>query len=634
MIMRILYNSRSTQFKRPFGALHLNSSCEIEVHIPSDCNTVRSVLMIENEDGSQYKSVPMEQKEQCNEYDIYKCSFSIEKSGLYFYFFRITTPISEFSLFKHPYGDTNMEYGQKWQITCCQKPYKIADSFKGKVMYQIFPDRFNQVGECNLEDKITPYMIHQSRSVVPRYTADPDTNLWNNDFFGGNLKGIEEKLPYLKSFNVEIIYLNPIFMAFSNHRYDTADYKRIDPMLGTEQDFVSLCEKAHELGIKILLDGVFSHTGSDSVYFDINNRFGNGAYHHTDSTYYNWFEFIKYPNEYTSWWGINTLPCVRELNPDFVNFIISDEDSVLAHWIRLGADGFRLDVADELPDEFIKLLNDRVHEIKKESLVLGEVWEDASNKISYGVRRKYFSDNELDSVMNYPFKDGIINYINGVISALELSEIVLNIAENYPTEVLNCVMNSLSTHDTPRILTLLGTSSCPRIDSKDDRAAYRIPPSSAEMMLALRKYYLAVFIQYMLPGNPCIYYGDEIGMEGFEDPLNRAFFDWDRDDEVSASLLALYRRLGDVRVEHKAIQLGQINVNYSQLDEDCFSFTRLLDGEETVECICTVAEKGCVIGLAEGDRVIISNGCEVDSDSIKLSQYGFVALQRKAEKAG
>lgn len=495
-------------------------------------------------------TVPFRAETTDGDYEVYTTEFSLFAKGLYFYYFKITTQNEAFDLFKQS-DDTNIAVGELWQLTCFDKDYDTPADFKGRVMYQIFPDRFAKSGTVDPTGKLEPYQLHENMADIPVYLPDEEGRITNSDFFGGNLKGITEKLPYLKNMGIGIIYLNPIFMAYSNHRYDTADYKRIDPLLGTKQDFAILCREAHKLDIKIILDGVFSHTGSNSVYFDAKGVFGNGAVSNPNSPYREWYQFEKYPSRYTSWWGIDTLPCVNELNESYMDYIIYSKDSVISHWLKLGADGFRLDVADELPDEFIAALHKKLKEINPDALLLGEVWEDASNKISYGKRRKYFSDSNLDSVMNYPFKDAIIGYVKGEITGKDFAERIMTIVENYPRPVLDCLMNLLSTHDTPRIITVLSGKG--EGMNKTEKANFKLTGSDLDRALALTK--AAALLQFTLPGNPSIYYGDEIGMEGFEDPLNRAFYRW---DNPNTSLQAFYQELAHLKNENKAIKYGDI----------------------------------------------------------------------------
>ncbi|MDP4119036.1 MAG: glycoside hydrolase family 13 protein, partial [Bacillota bacterium] len=381
------------------------------------------------------------------------------------------------------------------------------------------------------------------------------------------------RLPYIKELGVGVIYLNPIFMAYSNHRYDTANYMKVDPMLGTEEDFKNLCAEAHAMDIKIILDGVFSHTGSNSIYFDKNKIFGGGAYSDENSQYKSWYTFEKYSGKYTSWWGIDTLPCVNELDSTYMDYIIREKNSVVEHWLKAGADGFRLDVVDEIPDEFVSILRKQIKKIKPGALLIGEVWEDASNKISYGKRRKYFADSELDSVMNYPFRESIIGYVKGSITGTNFKERIMTIVENYPRMVVNCLMNVLSTHDTRRVLTEFGDDGKTR--TKAEKAYFRLGGKELERALAFEM--LAVLIQFTLPGMPCIYYGDEIGMEGYEDPLNRCFFSWDK---VNENLRGFYAKLAKIKNENLPLKIG--NVYFRACGGNSIEFVREYEGNRVV----------------------------------------------------
>ena len=235
----------------------------------------------ENAPAGEYPFV--KEEDRGDGYTAYRCEFAPEERGLYFYWFYVTKENGGFRLFKQGNG-TNMEAGDKWQLSVIPADFTTPDFARGAVMYQILPDRFYKSGDCDLTEKLRPFTVHASWDEMPDYTPDGEGN-WCSDFFGGNLNGVREKLPYLKDLGVEVIYFNPIFMAYSNHRYDTADYKRIDPMLGTEADFKALCDEAHSMGIRIVLDGVFSHTGSNSVYFDAKHVFGNGAVSNPESPY-------------------------------------------------------------------------------------------------------------------------------------------------------------------------------------------------------------------------------------------------------------------------------------------------------------------------------------------------------------
>lgn len=557
--MRILFDSRDARYKTPFGTIRTGQLCVMHIHVPVDCGATRVTLMIEDHYARPRTEVSFTKEGTEGPYEIWHGEFTLDV-GLYYYWFRITKDYGGFGLYKAGSG-TNMEAGDKWQISCIPADFTVPDYARGAVMYQIMPDRFFRYGECDLTDKLKPYTLHKDTSETPNYFPDAEGN-WNSDFFGGNLAGIREKLPYLKDLGVKILYLNPIFMAYSNHRYDTADYKRIDPMLGTEEDFRALCDAAHKLGMYIVLDGVFSHTGSNSVYFDANKVFGHGAVSDPNSPYRSWYRFHHFPDSYEAWWGIKTLPCTEELTESYVNYIIEDEDSVVAHWMNLGADGFRLDVVDELPDAFVLKLKKRIRDIRPDALLIGEVWEDASNKRAYGVSRRYFVDAELDSTMNYPWRNAIMNYVRGLDDGAGIGESIMSIAENYPPQVLSCVMNLLGTHDTPRILTLLGDS----FDGPKAEKANRFL-SRDSRMAAVDRLRLATFLQFMLPGMASIYYGDEAGVEGFEDPFCRRCFPWDK---IDMDLHDYFRQLARTKNSLNTLRLGDVRVLEAGKGRLCF----------------------------------------------------------------
>lgn len=549
--MRILFDSKNEAYKTPFGTLTPAQDCTLHLHIPSSCRSSAVCVVFEDCNGAEVAQFPFSLQRQQDGYDIFNCTFRLTRCGLYFYYFRITAFTGPFRLFRQG-RDTNMEAGDKWQLSCVPEDFTTPDWAKGAVMYQIFPDRFHRSGQCDLTGKLQPFRLHTNWSDTPEFRPDAHGEVQNNDFFGGNFRGIEEKLPYLKSLGVSVLYLNPVVKAYSNHRYDAADFKAPDPLLGTEDDYRRLCQAAHRLGIHVIFDGVFSHTGSNSRYFDAKGVFGGGAVSDPDSPYRSWFDFQHYPDKYTCWWGVKTLPCVNKMEPSYQRYIIDDEDSVAAHWLRLGADGFRLDVVDELPDAFVLRLKQRIRSLKPDALLLGEVWEDASNKVAYEVSRRYFVDGELDSTMNYPWQKAIIAFVKEADDGTALAEAIMTLAENYPPQVLACVMNLLGTHDTARILTVLGTDFT---GSKEQTAQRYLSPE--ERARGIRRLRLAAFLQYTLPGMPSIYYGDEAGMEGFADPFNRRCFPWGQED---AALQEYYRSLGRLKTENTALRTGAVRV--------------------------------------------------------------------------
>ncbi len=610
--MRILYNSKDTNFKSPFGTLTEGQKCKISIHIPKSCQTTQVKLVFLFENMCEYKTVRMDKCDVTDDYEIYSCIFELEKADLYFYYFHITTKNESFSLYREGYDRTNMEEGELWQLSCIPCDFHVPENFYGSVMYQIFPDRFYRTGVCDTKGKLEPFWMHDSELDVPCHLPNDKGEVENCDFFGGNLLGIEAKLDYLKELGVSAIYLNPIFKAWSNHRYDTADYHKIDELLGTEEDFSRLCKSAHEKGIKIILDGVFSHTGSNSKYFDKLGTFGNGAYNCPDSPYRSWYDFKEYPHEYTSWWGIKTLPCVNEMDEGFRNFIINDENSVISHWMNLGADGFRLDVADELPDEFISAFRSRLKSINSDALLIGEVWEDASNKISYNKRRRYFTGGELDSVMNYPFRNCIINYVKNNDDGTRFKEVVMTIAENYPKEVLLTLMNMLSTHDTLRILSALSCEKAP--EDKNALAGYTMSENARiDACMRLR---VATFLQFMLPGMPCIYYGDEIGTEGFGDPFCRGFFRWDKVE--NNDLREFFVCVAKIHNSQDAIKYGSVNV-------ECDGKGRIIIERKTNSDVCRAyVNMGEQKSVSISGELLMSERGQMQDDGILLDYCGFM----------
>ncbi|MBO5868500.1 MAG: glycoside hydrolase family 13 protein [Oscillospiraceae bacterium] len=553
--MRILFDSRKTEYKRPFGCLRPGELCCLQVEIPDTAAAIGAECVICYADGKEAYRVPMFPGKREGAYCSYTGMFSLEFPNLYFYYFYIRKADGGFRLFKQGNG-TNMEAGDLWQVSCIPADFTTPDWAKGAVIYQVFPDRFYKAGECDLTGKLEPYTIHKAWDEEVHWQPTEQGEVLNNDFYGGNFRGITEKMDYIASLGVSILYLNPIGKSFSSHRYDTGDYKEPDPMLGTLEDFKAMCDAAHSRGIKIILDGVYSHTGANSRYFDKYGTFGGeGAYCSKESPYYSWFRFREYPDKYDCWWDFDTLPTVNKLDPAFVEYIITGEASVLAHWLSWGADGFRLDVVDELPNEFVELLKRHLRKLKPDALLIGEVWEDASNKIAYGIRRRYFTKGVLDSVMNYPWQKAMLKFFRGEDEGNALAEAVMTLQENYPVQVLNCNMNLLGTHDTPRILTALVDD----FDGTREELSRRFL-TEEQKALAIQRLKLASVLQYALPGCPSIYYGDEAGVEGHKDPFNRRTYPWGQENE---ELLTHYRYLGGLRKRYEALRLGEISFFHS-----------------------------------------------------------------------
>lgn len=554
----IRFNSRDSYYKTPFGAVEENTKIFFKIEVEGDRPVLQAYLVMSWDEGETQFIVGEVQHTQC-------CfSWTAEETGLYFYHFKVI------------YEDSSEETTPINQLTVSlENKSETPEWLKNGVMYQIFPDRFAKNKNYKAPPQNKRYISRENWGDLPISTPDKDGIVWNHDFFEGNLNGVIDNLDYLAELGITVIYMNPIFEAFSNHRYDTANYKKIDPMLGNEEIFIELCKQAEQRGIRIILDGVFNHTGSDSLYFNKEGRFEEiGAFQSKASKYADWYSFIEFPNKYEAWWGIETLPAVNESSQSYMTYILNDADSVVKHWLRCGASGFRLDVADELPDHFLDQLRVAVKSVKPNAAIIGEVWEDASNKVAYSQRRRYFQGKQLDSVMNYPLKDAIISYISGKLSSSAFANIIETLWENYPAPHFYSCMNILGTHDTSRILTVF---------LNEDGSYFK----------AKQKLYLSLLLWAFLPGIPCIYYGDELGMEGGRDPLNRGCFSFEkRDDEI----FMYYKRLLFFRNSIKDLEKFKFHPEISL--GNLYGFSRRF-GKKTMFVLINMGEYEEVIALED-----------------------------------
>ncbi|MBR2454473.1 MAG: glycoside hydrolase family 13 protein [Clostridia bacterium] len=565
------FNSRDLFFKNKFGSIEMGEEIHLRLCLPRSFCCSGAVFMLRRDDG-EYEERPMLWAGMCDdETEMWDIHTSVDREGLYWYHFdyfsaygrsSILQTVDGIGAFAHSYGTKT-----DWQLTVTENNFTTPDWLKGGIIYQIFPDRFYNSGKKK-ENVPTDRVMRSDWGNEPEWRPTADGKVLNNDFFGGDLKGIEEKLPYLSSLGVSCIYLNPIFESHSNHRYDTADYSKIDPCLGTEKDFKDLCKSAKKLGIHIILDGVFSHTGDDSVYFNRKGRYDTlGAYNSKESPYYSWYKFTNYPEKYQSWWGFVTLPEIIEEDENYRKFI-NGKGGIVEKWLTAGADGFRLDVADELPDIFIDELRSRLKETKPDALLMGEVWEDATTKHSYGSRRRYLLGRQFDSVMNYPFANAILDFCrNG--KAEDFMHTIMGIVENYPKQCLDVMMNHIGTHDTERAITKIVGESCEYRD-REWQSCHNLG-DKYEKGVALLK--CAAVLQYTLPGVPSLYYGDEAGMQGYKDPFNRGCYPWGNEN---AELVDFYEALGKIRRENNVFKKGNFApissmlgcVAYCRYDED------------------------------------------------------------------
>ena len=535
--MSTYFDSRDPACKSPFGAVSCGTEVSFAVFCSPEEEIIGGELRIFEEFAGKNRTVPLH-----TDGGAFRCVYTAPNEPELAWY--------GFSLTRRSGGIVDL--GGRWQLTVYDGRGHTPEWFGSGVSYQIFPDRFCRSRIPDPAGMVGERTVHENWQDTPDFLPDEQGEIRNRDFFGGDLPGITGKLDYLKGLGVTTVYLNPIFEAASNHRYNTADYLAIDPMLGKEEDFQTLCREAHKRGMRILLDGVFNHTGSVSRYFNADGSYPDvGAAQSAQSPYYNWYHFSRWPTEYDAWWGIKTLPAVEENHPDYREFIFGGRDSVVRHWLRCGADGWRLDVADELPDDFIAQLRCAMEEEKSDALLIGEVWEDGSNKIAYDRRRRYLLGSETHGLMNYPFRTAALQWLCGG-DASDFRESMETLRENYPPDAYYSAMNFLSTHDTPRILTLLGGEPVP--EDKPGRAAARLSPAGYE--LARRRLMVGAMLLYAFPGSPTVYYGDEAGVQGYEDPLNRRTYPWGQADE---RLLAWYRKLGALRCSRPSLQQGGIS---------------------------------------------------------------------------
>ncbi len=574
----IPYNSKHSYHKSPFGAVKEDEEITFRIVLPRSLCCTGASLIVNTDCGKSHIYPMIWDGMQGYDEEWWRVTYKPEKEGIYWYHFAVAQKDGGnlITKSKNGYGQLSSD-GGFFQLTVYSKEFSTPDWIKGSVIYQIFPDRFCNSGK---EKRNIPKdrILRSDWGGEPLWEPDPDGRITKYDYFGGDFKGIEQKLDYLESLGIGCIYLNPVFEAHTNHRYDTANYEKTDSLLGSAKDFSDLCRSAKKRGISVILDGVFSHTGADSIYFNKFSRYKNeGAYNSKKSPFFKWYKFEKFPDKYSSWWSVDILPEIDEENDGYIEYI-AGEKGILRKWLKAGARGWRLDVADELPDKFLDALRKAVKAEKKDAFILGEVWEDASNKISYGSRRRYLQGAQLDSVMNYPFADALVDFaISGVAEGF--NDKISDICENYPKEAVDCLMNHIGTHDTCRVLSRLATLGDYHSEHID-RYKGNLSNEQRENGKTLLK--LISTMQFTLPGVPCIYYGDEAGLGGGEDPYNRGCYPWGKED---AELIEHFRQLGMLRRDHKVFIDGEFVPVSAAMG--CVAYKRCGRGEE----IMTVANR-------------------------------------------
>ena len=624
------FKGKNIQVEITGNSTRIGEKYEIILKIGSEYGFVDDAKVLMNQQKStKEKLIKMEYVSTENEMNIFKCSIDFENVGVHYFCFKlIINQIEQWIKNDVKHRCVTMSSGNLpyWSITVYENDFCVPDWAKGKIMYQIFPDRFFQ-SKKYMPSKISN-RVTKKWGDMPNWALGDDGKIHNNDYFMGNLKGIEEKLDYIENLGVEIIYLNPIFLSQSNHRYDTADYEIVDSYLGTNEDLVSLCNKVHKRGMKIIIDGVFNHTGNDSKYFNEYNTYSTvGASQGPQSPYFNWYRKND-KGEFQYWWGFKNLPVCDGNDSGWQNFIYG-KNGVIDKWFAMGIDGIRLDVADELTDEFIENVRIAVKRNKKDGFILGEVWDNAICKEGYGKQRKYLLGKGLDSVMNYPFTNAILKYVRFGRTDY-FTETINDIISQYPEDALYSLMNSLSTHDITRAMTTLVGDG---INNSKYNWVWDVPYSrdwqfknlefsDEQYKKARNMMKIATIIQYFLPGNPCIYYGDEIGMYGYKDPFNRRCFEW---DNIDIELHDFFVKLGQIRKKMEFLSKARLNI--IEINKNYLAFERN-DINESALIIVNRSENEIDVEIPEkyknGEVMFKSN-----FEESKLQKYGFLVILSK-----
>ena len=592
----------------------------VSIKVPMELGWIDNMnLMIGNHDN--YFAIPIEFRKKENGMVYFDTDFELETKALYHYFFSFTANDKPLYFNKNQQGADYIDKRDMWQLSV---NFEVPKWTKGKIMYHIFVDRFSKGKEEELEEM-------KNRTVHTSWEEDmqigPDKNgIWNADFYGGDLQGIIKKLDYIKSLGVSILYLSPIVWSQSNHRYDTADYENVDPYAGTNQDLNELCEKAHEKGMKVVLDAVFNHTGNDSKYFNQYNHFDNlGAYQSNESKYYPFYR--KYINNnqtfFDYWWGMTNLPVCDGYSKEWQNYIYG-EGGIIDLWFSLGIDGLRLDVADELSDEFIEGITTAVHRNKKDGLVLGEVWKNPMR-----MNRGYLESGKgMHTVMNYPLVDALIRYYK-YADVNKLKDVLYQLQTEYPEETINSLMNFTSTHDITRAINIFGTDEFQpygewawnlKNDNRDWQKEYKLTKEQYEYGKKMYKSYL--YTLTFFPGMLSVFYGDEAGLEGMGNLANRKPFPWNQEDK---DLIRFFQGIGKIREREPFLETAKLDI--VNVNDQYFQYRRIGEKEEMITTVNRTNENIFIPApksYESPDRIYTLG----NSSQRKLDSYGGITLKK------
>lgn len=587
---KINFNSRDVKYKSPFGAVKTGTNVVFKFQCEKDFLTSANLILQKQKvtgdrsiSYSQFQSISMTKSSE-NTSDIWVSEYKFEEKCVYGYYFEVTKndikmvvsgqgkrmSVAHYSL---PITggvsviNKSLPYEGQFIQTVYDKDFKTPDWAKDIIFYYIFPDRFRN-GNISNDPKQGVDHFYKSDKIefhttwidekpwVPGNSDgnDKDDEEWCNDFYGGDLAGIKEKLDYLVDLGVNTLYINPIFEAATNHKYDCADYKNIDNNFGTNEEFKILCETAKSKGIRIILDASLNHSSSDSIYMDRYSHYQSyGAFEgekiRNDSTYYDWYEFRSgetNPDNMYNYWAVPSLANLNDKSESYKKFAISDEDSVTKYWLKQGASGWRMDVAPWVPDDFWREWRVAVKNTNPDAYAICETWWDSS---------KFFLGDMFDATMNYIFRQVILDYSNGKKTAIVANEILEMLRENYPEEAFYVMMNLLSTHDKPRALWHFGYTEI----GKGDYAT------------AVKKLKFSLLFQMIYPGAPSVYYGDEVGVTGGEDPYNRGPYPWtDKGGKPDNILLAEIKSVIKLRNDNPILRRGTIVPIYQDESVICY----------------------------------------------------------------
>jgi glycosidase len=448
---------------------------------------------------------------------------------------------------------------RRYRLSVYDPAFTVPDWAQDAVYYYIFPERYRNGDPANdpkpgvdkFHDGTVELHRHWNEPPYKPGSGDGSDARYSNDFYGGDIAGIIEKLDDIAALGANALYMTPVFAAASNHKYDTADYHRIDPHFGSNADFARLAAEAGKRGIRVVPDASLNHVGQDSLYFD---RFGNyggtGAFANGKinpaSPWADWFTFdptqTDPDKQYKGWVGVSDLPELDKHSASFRRFAYGAPDSVMLRWLDAGAAGWRMDVAPWVPDDFWREWRTAIKAHRPDAVTISETWFDAS---------KFLLGDMFDSTMNYVFRNTVLDIAGGADVAERYRSLEL-LREAYPPPAFHALMNLLSTHDAARSLHVLGwqdgAGGTPRADDP------------ATIALAKQRLRLAMFFQMTYPGAPAIYYGDEVGMTGGPDPYNRGAYPWpDRGGKPDLALLADVKALVAMRKAHPVFARGTLD---------------------------------------------------------------------------